>query len=718
MNKRVFAAICAALAAVSCTVTIDEQEPGYLMPDEILLSVPGADGATKVDYSVSGGVMSGVWSEGDAVCVTPGMKYKSLAKIYTVSNPGSASGTFVSATGGFSSGYKLNAVYYPGESIKSFVQYYNWSYLGQTQTKADPMAHVKDYYSFYAAIPSTALFGYKYETSSLLSLATEFHHSSCMKINLSGMTFENPTAIKVSISGGLFYTTNINPTNSYYVDDDETYPTKTSVSTLTLDLSGYGTEESLEAYLMMSDKDIEISEDGCITVTVECGSDSYSADVRVPSGITLHGGNMHLLNIDSGWTKAGPDYTDYEWDGDVVTLQEGVPGLDLVLMGDGFIAADFEGEDDGRYGALMREAAEQFFTDEPVKSYRDKFCVYYVKAVSPERTLANTTGANGAENTGTETKFSVQFTANSTNISGDNDTVEEYATKAFPEATASSRLRNATIIVIVNQACHAGTCHHSFVMNDWYDYARARGIAYCALGLNLTQRHELVRHEATGHGFGDYADEYFYSSNSGYKSDTYTKLAKYHHYGMYRNVDPYCNDYIYDQWSGYSSLSSYEYVFQPTTTANVYWKDLFGTGNGYETIEDLGVFQGAYTRKNDACRPTENGDCSIMSGDEGIFNAPARRAAYYRLRRLSGEVTSNIWGTEQELSDFLAFDAAILDEIAAKYSAAKSASTSSSAKLRASVGKSGDESLPLPPPVDEFGHWEDGKFIVEGRVEW
>ena len=141
-----------------------------------------------------------------------------------------------------------------------------------------------------------------------------------------------------------------------------------------------------------------------------------------------------------------------------------------------------------------------------------------------------------------------------------------------------------------------------------------------------------------------------------------------------------------------------------TTEANVLWHDLFGTANDYEnpSVESLGVFQGGFTYDVGFCRPTEDGAKSIMNKNTGIFNAPSRRAIYYRARRLSGEVTSNCYGTSEELDAFLNWDASV-------FLPTKCALTRSSGVLADEKSIDADNA----PMVLHRGHWEGTVFVEE-----
>lgn len=384
-----------------------------------------------------------------------------------------------------------------------------------------------------------------------------------------------------------------------------------------------------------------------------------------------------------------PDEMEYPWDGEVVILQSGAPELNLIILGDGFVKADF---DDGTYDRIMRQIYADFFSVEPFTTLQSGFSVYYVKAPSPQRFNAMTTGANGAQNSDAQTKFSVRFTPNSTAVSGDNDLVKEYAKKALGD-NADNLISTATIIVAANQKCRAGTNHTSWILTG--DYGKACDIAYFGLGRNDAEREELVHHEACGHGFGLLGDEYGSNTISSMSTLEWWKLDNQKHkYGVHRNVDKYVSESTYAQLQN----GSYEI----TTTSTVYWADLFNTVNNYESpdVENLGVFEGALTYSNFFCRPTKDRYKSIMNANTGIFNAPSRRQIYYRYLRLSGQVTVDQFGSEEELNRFLEWDASLLPKLRARTSSAQQRSRSLL-----------EGALPLAEPVIQVGTWSEGVFI-------
>ena len=439
-------------------------------------------------------------------------------------------------------------------------------------------------------------------------------------------------------------------------------------------------------------QDVQIYAGDYVIVLVECDDCVWRHKFLVDADMTLTGGKCHTLTVDSGWEPSPADYTQYGYDGEVVTLQENNKGLDLVIMGDGFIAEDFDGGDNSVYMSIMRNAAEQFFKVPPYDYLKPFFNVYIVKAVSPERTNAETTGMNGARNTGSETKFSVSFVPNSTSVSGDNTMVFEYASRALEPDDDGKRLANATMIVIANQPCRSGTCYSGWG-GDAYnvDYGLAYSIAYMGLGKNTEEGNQLVRHEAGGHGFGKLADEYtgYSLTNTG----PWNTLAQYHPMGFSRNVDRYVDE------RNHAALGD---SYPVTTAGNVYWADLFGTVNNYEQTESLGVFEGGMVYNNGICRPTENPSCSIMNANTGIFNAPSRRQILYRAKCLMG-TNEGSWGSAEELAAFLAWDAEHFQPNVSDYLPARAPG-----KRPNSVEQ---YAMPFAPPVMVYGRWEGKRFI-------
>jgi hypothetical protein len=689
MNKITIATLTAVAvsALASCSKEVDYTEWNTIEDGPEHITVTLSD-ATKTEYSFEDGCLKTAWAEGDRIAITPALYLSTSAGIYEAEYSGSSEVSFKKVEEVAVSSDKYG-IFYPGDKIKSTAQFTVPEYSGQVQSKSVPMAHLADYHCMRTTVTDYSTIDF-----------SDADQSACMKFSLGGMTFVDPVKIQLDvIGGGVFYLNNYVGSTTYLTSD--TYKQIITTTSLSLDLEGYGTEDSLEAWMMMSNGDVYLYSGDILRVwVIQKDGSRYYSDLTLADAKTLTGGHCHILTINDGWTLSEGDFTEYEWDGDVVTLQVGTGALDLVLMGDGFIKEDF---DNGTYEAIMRQAYEEFFSVEPYTTLKDDFNVYYVKTPSPERVQATNTGLNGAVNNGHVTKFSSRFTANSTNLRGDDGLVREYAKIAF-STDADSRIKDATIIVMVNQECRAGTCYNSWYQNNGQDYGQACAVAYCALGSSTDERIQLIHHEAGGHGFGKLADEYYYSSTQLTNTGPMIDLETNQGYGLYRNVDRYIDEDLYNQLSGKYAL---------TNSENVSWHDLFGTVNNYESasVESLGVFVGANTYPFGFCRPTEDGSKSIMNANTGIFNAISRRAIYYRYRRLTGEVTSNIWGTSDELDAFLKWDAdVIMPKLNLPLASGTAASDAAAAGLQPSGIYVRQQELPFAPPQLISGHWKDGRF--------
>lgn len=688
--KRYIFAAAFILASLSSCSRAELPEPRAVEISPVLESVPyltailpGAP-ETKMAFEFPNWVLKASWTPGDQLSVVPDGIAHFAAGLYTLPDGGGLSADFVLSQGvGMSASEYV--VFYPGDKVKSYSDLTRLDLKNQVQSKADPMAHLSGCMAMFKAVNNYSVVDF-----------SDAQKSACMRVDVSGMTFKNPYKLSVTLGGSSNFFLNCYPPfdsfSYYYGNEPENLMTG---STISVNLDGYGEETSLVAWIAMSNRDVELRAGDKVQVKVFCEDGYYCTDYILSSDMVLEGGHCHSLTVTSGWKQGTADYTEYPFDGEVVTLQEAGKGLDLVLMGDGFIAADFDGGDSSEYMTLMKDMADNFFTAQPYIYLKPFFNIYVVKAVSPERTNAQTTGMNGAQNTGTETVFSMQYTPNSTSVHGDDNTVMKYAMKALAGAS-DMRVRNVTVVVVGNQACRSGTCWNSWYSDSYdHDFGFGPAIAYMGRGTSVEEGRQLVRHEASGHGFGKLADEY--SGNQFTNTGPWNEVDEMHPIGFYRNVDKFISPAIQAQLVG-----------DLTTASNVLWHDLFGTENNYESagVESLGVFEGAFTYNIGFCRPTEEGHKSIMNENTGIFNAPSRRQIFYRANCLMG-TEAGYWGSAQELAAFLAWDKAnVLPTLPGAMSL--------SAPARV-VKHNGVEQYPKPlgAPVYLRRYWDGNKFIYE-----
>lgn len=206
--------------------------------------------------------------------------------------------------------------------------------------------------------------------------------------------------------------------------------------------------------------------------------------------------------------------SDYSSDGKVTVLQTSKygKGYDVILMGDGYTDRDVES---GLYDRHMREAYENIFLLEPMKSYRDYVNVSYVTVVSPTNSFAD-------KNTAFKAVFGNGYDSQFTTC--DLTKVKDYADKADRR-----NLDYYAIGVILNSNITSGTCHHDGIGKSTVMMGHAiPGDKY--FGKSFAA---LVNHELVGHGIGNLKDEYYYDN-----SQFDPKLAQeMHDYGILNNVN-------------------------------------------------------------------------------------------------------------------------------------------------------------------------------------
>ncbi len=291
--------------------------------------------------------------------------------------------------------------------------------------------------------------------------------------------------------------------------------------------------------------------------------------------------------------------TDYSKDGEVTVLQSASvgKGVNIVFMGDAYTDKDMA--DGGRYDKTMREAMEEFFAIEPYKTFRNRFNVYEVKAVSP----------NGKVGNRYTTALSCYY-GGGTTILGDHDKCFEYALKVPGIVNQDNLLIN----VMVNSERSIGTTFMS--------YMRQSCVSFTTTALDNRQFYgPVLRHEAGGHGLAFLADEYANYSGTPPTDHVSTYNSRFENYGWYSNID-FTNDRSKIRWKAFLSDSRY---------------------NG-----QVGIFEGAALYEEGAYRSTEK---SIMRylDESDEFNAPSRWKIYQQIMDRSGE--------ECTFQKFLEYDA-------------------------------------------------------------
>lgn len=294
--------------------------------------------------------------------------------------------------------------------------------------------------------------------------------------------------------------------------------------------------------------------------------------------------------------------SDFSQDGKVIQLQQATVGrgIDLVIMGDGF--TDKYMAHDGEYESKMKDAYEMFFSIEPVKSFRDRFNVYMVKAVSKNELFLD--GASTALNA----KFGER-----TYVTGNPNLAWSYAEKVTRNGNPIDP-GAALIVAVINSEARAGT---ALLIPGLFG-----SIAYCPYCNNdIKQFTYILVHEAVGHGFGKLADEYWYPGSYWPIPDWKIQELNsfYNEYGWYSNID-FTNDPLKIRWSDFLTNENY--------------KSTVGIFEGGHLDYTAGVY-----------RSSEN---SVMHGYSSEFNAPSRLAIYKAIMERSGE--------EYSFEKFLQYD--------------------------------------------------------------
>ena len=336
--------------------------------------------------------------------------------------------------------------------------------------------------------------------------------------------------------------------------------------------------------------------------------------------------------------------SDYSKDGVVTTLQTATKGegIDIVLMGDAYSDRQIA---DGSYKADMENLYNNLFTEEPYKSFKDHFNVYYVNVVS---------ATEGYEygNTALDGYF-----GDGTLVGGNDNAVFNYALKAISE----EEMDEALIVVAMNSDNYAGTCY-MYNPDNSAGYGNGVSVSYFPRGGNAETFAQLLHHEACGHGFAKLADEYAYEYNGTIpEGEALDYMNKQKNWGWWKNVD-FTSDLSQVRWKHFLNDSRYQY-------------------------DGLGAYEGGLTYWTGVWRPTEN---SIMRHNTGGFNAPSREAIYYRIHKLA---YGDSW--EYDYEEFAEWDA-------------KNRNASAEAAARSKARKPANYK-PTHPPVIINKSWRDAK---------
>ena len=627
------------------------------------------DPQTRLNYYESGKSLKAYWSSDDQLAVNGQPHTNSYLYIFNlVEGENTATGVFECKQQ--TSIYKPHnltsnawTIYFPGSKIVCESDYLNFSYSGQVQKGNNSLEHLKDFHTIRLQCTDGSEESATVFQDAFIDFSGDgYDESSCMKFQLTGLPSVTPTEVSLKYSAPSGYSSQCfhtyNYLDRYWSGSSSPNPTVSDKISIRLDEFTPCTEANV--YMMMSNYPVELKAGGKLTISVKSREGKLlSCQKTLRSDATLEGGRLHRIS-GAEWTETLEENFDGFDDPDkgIFVLQEATKGTgtDIIIMGDGFSNTHFG--KNGNYDTIMNKAYEDLFSVEPYASLQDYFNVYYINAVSEEDHDARPM-TNGAVQGKANTVFSTQFKQNSTTITGDNKAVLSYAQQAIrykggkggsrctDESEILARVNSSLMIVMVNVACHAGTC--SMVFSSRNDYCKEHSIAYCSLSDTEEHRRLTLIHEAGGHGFGKLADEYSGSFISRFSTGDWNNLITYHGWGVYRNVN--------EHWTAQEKADGWSKDLRDTYTdeSNVYWTELFDPDYDYTSSEGLGIYRGAFTYNNLYCRSTYN---SLMrdqfSSDGNYFNAISRWTIWYRLMKLTSGTSATDF--KSSLNEFIAFD--------------------------------------------------------------
>ena len=301
--------------------------------------------------------------------------------------------------------------------------------------------------------------------------------------------------------------------------------------------------------------------------------------------------------------------TDYSLNRTYTVLQEATEGrgIDLVIMGDAFSDRMHQ---DGSYDQYMKYAMEEFFEEEPYKSFRNLFNVYCVRVVSKNEVYSAFTETTLVESIDIYGYPSVTRS----------DTCIDYAKCAISE----ERIGDAVVLVLANKKNDVPLGRALMTTSSNFGLA--------IVTLEKDPEHQVrdvgdcIRHEC-GHAFAKLADEY----DQNLRNETRTIPEEEKEYlkqvlepaGFYRNIDV-TDSREAIKWSRFLSDERYT---------------------------NVGVFEGGWNYNYGVYRPSYN---SIMNKNEKgeSFNAPSREAIYCRIHELA---YGDAW--KYDFEKFIEYDA-------------------------------------------------------------
>ena len=676
----------------------------------ITANLSNGDPATRLNYFESGKSLKAYWSSDDQLVANGDPGSTSYYYIFDlVDGANTSTGVFectASTTGKLPHYLHTNAwtIYFPGSKIVCESDYLNFSYSGQVQKGNNSLEHLKDFHTIRLLCTDGSTESATVFQDAFIDFSGDgYDESSCMKFQLTGLPSVTPTEVSLKYSAPSGYSSQCFHTYNYIKEwwGSNNYPNTSVSDKISIRLDEFTSCTEATIYMMMSNYPVELKDGGKLSITVKTKEGKQLTCTKtLRSDATLLGGRLHNISA-SSWSESVIENIDGFDDPEngIVVLQEASKGkgTDIIIMGDGFSKTHFG--KGGNYEKIMSQTYEDFFSVEPYASLKDYFNVYYINAVSEDDHDARPL-QNGATQGDANTVFATKFKENSTSITGDDNTALSYATQAIrhkggrggtacnDENEINLRANSSLMIIMVNVACHAGTCSIAYTNRN--DYCQEYAVAYCALSNSMDNRRLTLLHEAGGHGFGKLGDEYGGESINSFSAAKWNDLNNLHNWGLHRNIN--------EHWTAEEKADGWSVDFRDTYTdeSNVYWSELLSDSYNYQYTEGLGIYRGANTYDNLYCRPTQNSLMRSQFQENGqFFNAISRWAIWYRLMKMTE--STNATNFKSSLNEFIRFDATLTID------------KNGSAITRSSGT---DDLLPLAPPVIHKAEWVGNELIL------
>jgi hypothetical protein len=299
-------------------------------------------------------------------------------------------------------------------------------------------------------------------------------------------------------------------------------------------------------------------------------------------------------------TKCTVNQYDYQYGEDeIVTLQKATQGnnggINLVFLGDGYNAKDIA---EGNYLKTIEEQVERFFAIEPYTTYRNYFNVHTAIPVSLESGI-------GTVNTIRYTKFETTFTGG-IGLQCDYDAVFNYALR-IPSVTRAN-LNQTLIVMTPNTTDYGGIC------NMWGD---GSAIAFCPVSSDAYpyDARGIIQHEAGGHGFGKFGDEYIY------------------HNSFITFCDCLCCEHV-SEFNGAKAYGWYDNLSLTGKMHEVPWSHLIFDERYSDRVD---IYEGGFMHSRGVFRSEQT---SCMNNNIPYYSTICRESIVKRIKKYAGETYS------------------------------------------------------------------------------